>query len=181
MHHIGLVPMSAKPYHAGHDALIRLAQQECEQVVVFVSTSDRVRKGEFPVRADVMRKLWVDIVETLPEDISVVFVPNPVSAVYEFIGLRNGDTQPAMRDEKIVIYSDPTDMERNFPERSLVKYGAALVNAKRLARRFVPRDSTVDVSGTQMRAWLQHGNKAKFVANLPEGLDGEAFWKALSR
>ncbi len=173
--------MSAKPYHAGHDALIRLAQGECEQVVVFVSTSDRVRKGEYPVRADVMRKLWVDIVETLPEDISVVFVANPVSAVYEFIGLRNGDTQPAMRDEKIVIYSDPVDMERNFPERSLTKYGGALVNAKRLARRFVPRESTVDVSGTQMRAWLQHGNKAKFVANLPEGLDAEAYWKALSR
>jgi len=173
--------MSAKPYHAGHDALIRLAQEECEQVVVFVSTADRARKGEYPVRADAMRKLWDDIVESLPEDISVVFVPNPVSAVYEFIGLRNGDTQPAMKDEKIVIYSDPVDMERNFPERSLVKYGGALVNAKRLARRFVPRDTTVDVSGTQMRAWLQHGDKKKFIAGLPDTLDGEAVWKALSR
>ncbi len=171
--------MAGRPYHAGHDALIRLAQQESDQVVVFVSTADRIRKGEFPIRADVMRKLWADIVETLPEDISVVFVPNPVSAVYEFIGLRNGDTQPTMRDEKIVIYSDPSDMERNFPERSLVKYGGALVNAKRLARRFVPRDSTVDVSGTQMRAWLQHGDKKKFMTKLPEGLDGEAVWEAL--
>ncbi len=173
--------MSAKPYHAGHDALIRLACDECEQVIIFVSMSDRVRKGEFPVRAETMKKLWDDIIETLPKRAMVALVPNPVSAVYEFVGLRNGDTMPVMKDEKLVIYSDPVDMERNFPERSLTKYGGALVNAKRLARRFVPRDTTVDVSGTQMRAWLQHGDKKKFIAHLPETLDGEAFWKALSR
>jgi ATP sulfurylase len=181
MYHIGLIPMAARPYHVGHDTLIRLAREECDQVFVFASTADRVRRGEFSVRADIMRKLWDDIIESLPQGVGVVFVPNPVGAVYEFIGLRNGDTMPVMKDEKLVIYSDPEDMERNFSERSLAKYGGALANARRLARRHVPRDTTVNVSGTQMRAWLMHGDKTKFVANLPETLDGDVVWKALSR
>ncbi len=180
MYHIALIPMACRPYHAGHDALIRLARSECDQVIVFASTTDRVRKGEFTVRANVMRKLWDSIVESLPQGVGVVFVSNPVGAVYEFVGLRNGDTLPVMKDEKLVIYSDPEDMERNFSERSLAKYGGALANGKRLARRHVPRDTTVNVSGTQMRAWLMHGDKARFIANLPETLDGETFWKALT-
>ncbi len=181
MFNIALVPVAARPYHAGHDALIRLARSECDQVVVFASMTDRVRKGEFPVRANVMRKLWNDIIETLPEGVSVVFVPNPVVAIYEFVGLRNGDTMPVMKDEKLVIYSDPDDMERNFAEQALVKYGGALANAKRLARRHVPRVTTVDVSGTQMRAWMMYGDKAKFIAHLPVGLDGNAVWKELTQ
>jgi hypothetical protein len=173
--------MSAKPYHAGHDALVRLASFECQQVVVFVSTSDRVRKGEFPVRAETMAKIWVDIVESLPNNVTAAFVSNPVAAVYEYIGARNSDTQPMQTDEVLVVYSDPVDMDRNFPERSMVKYGGALVNAKRLSRRHVPRNATVDVSGTQMRAWLQHGDKAAFVSKLPAGLDGDAVWDALRK
>jgi len=181
MHHVGLIPVACRPYHAGHDALIRLACEECEQVVVFASTSDRVRRGEFPVRANVMRKLWDSIVETLPSSVVVAFVPNPVKAIYEYLGARNSDSQPLQKDEKLVIYSDPEDMELNFSEVSLTKYGGALANAKRLARRFVPRDTTVNVSGTQMRAWMMHGDKAKFIAHLPTTMDGETVWKALTQ
>jgi hypothetical protein len=32
-----------------------------------------------------------------------------------------------------------------------------------------------------MRAWLQHGNKAKFVEHLPPTIDREAIWEALSK
>lgn len=171
--------MSAKPYHAGHDALVRMACEECDEVVVFVSTADRARKGEYPVAASVMRKLWDEtILASLPENAYVQFVPNPVGAVYQLIGDRNTD---ASSEETLVVYSDPADMDRNFPERSLAKYGQRLVEKRLLARRHVRRDSTVNVSGTEMRAWLQHGDKAKFVAHLPESLDREVIWKALTK
>ena len=181
MNQIGIVPMSAKPYHAGHDALIKLACSECSEVVVFVSTADRVRKGEYPIKASTMRKVWDDqIITSLPDSVFIQFVPNPVGAVYELIGDRNTASETD-DEELLIVYSDPIDMERNFPEQSMMKYGERLVRKRLLGRRHVPRETTVDVSGTQMRAWLQHGEKAKFIAKLPESVDGEAVWATLSR
>lgn len=176
---VGIVPMSAKPYHVGHDQLIRLALFECQEVVVFVSNADRVRKGEHPVKGETMCKVWEDhIMKTFPDDTYVSFVPNPVSAVYTLLG--DSDKDPRNTDS-FRIYSDPTDMERNFPPKSISKYMPHLVATQRVVRRLVPRETTVDVSGTQMRAWLQHGEKTKFIAHLPKTIDGEAVWNALSR
>ena len=42
--------MAAKPYHAGHDGLVRIAASENDEVLLFVSTSDRTRKGEMCIR-----------------------------------------------------------------------------------------------------------------------------------
>ena len=52
---IGLVPVSAKPYHAGHHYLIETAASKNDKVIVYASTSDRKRKGEFPVSGRVMQ------------------------------------------------------------------------------------------------------------------------------
>ena len=41
MANIGLIAMSAKPYHAGHDGLVRWAANENDIVYLFVSLSDR--------------------------------------------------------------------------------------------------------------------------------------------
>ena len=43
---IGLVPMAAKPYHAGHHELVKMAALQNDKVFVYVSTSDRKRKGQ---------------------------------------------------------------------------------------------------------------------------------------
>ena len=45
---IGLVPMAAKPYHAGHHALVTAAAKENDKVLLYISLSDRKRKGELP-------------------------------------------------------------------------------------------------------------------------------------
>lgn len=178
MKRIGLIPMSAKPYHAGHDALIRLAAAECDEVVVLVSTADRARKGEHPIKGETMRKLWEDqIVWALPTSVIVQFVPNPVGALYTLAGDSDKD---AANQDSYLIYSDPTDMDRNFPVKSVAKYMPRLVAERRVMRRLVPRETTVDVSGTQMRGWLQHNDKARFLAHLPPSLDGEAVWSALT-
>ena len=64
---IALIAMSAKPYHAGHDCLIRLAATECDSVFLYVSTSDRARTGEVPVLGRDMELLWREVIApTLP-------------------------------------------------------------------------------------------------------------------
>ena len=52
---IGLVPMSAKPYHTGHDGLVRIAASENDEVLLFVSISDRKRPGEMPLLGSDMK------------------------------------------------------------------------------------------------------------------------------
>ena len=62
---IGLVPMSAKPFHEGHMSLIRKASDECKQVIVYVSTSDRKRKGEITIFGEDMQLIWETIIINL--------------------------------------------------------------------------------------------------------------------
>ena len=70
---IGLVPISAKPYHAGHHYLIETAAAKNDKVIVFASTSDRKRKGEFPVCGKTMHGIWQDeILKIMPENVDVV-------------------------------------------------------------------------------------------------------------
>jgi cytidyltransferase-like protein len=179
MSRIGVVPMSAKPYHIGHDQLIRLAANECDEVIVFVSNGDRKRPGQFTIKGETMQDLWSDyIFKTLPDNVYVQFIDNPVSAVYKLTGDANEDSNNI---ETYAIYSDPIDMEQNFSPKNISKYMSNLVAKQRIVRRLVPREQTVNISGTQMRTWLLHGNKQKFIAHLPSGLDGEAIWTALCK
>ena len=77
---IGLVPMSAKPFHRGHAGLIEIAASENDQVLVFVGFGSRgIKKrkkqkrkfeqpleDEFPIYGDTMRKVWLPRQSFLP-------------------------------------------------------------------------------------------------------------------
>lgn len=164
---IGLIAMSAKPYHAGHDALIRLAARECDTVNVFVSLFDRRRPDEFPILGKDMERIWNDfIVPTLPPNIVLHFDGNPVRGVYEFLGHeKDGNSK-----ERYVIYSDPDDIERSFPSRSLAKYTGHLYDTGQLVLEPVHRAETIDISGTDMRKFLDRGDAEGFRDGLPSSL-----------
>ena len=84
---IGLVPLSAKPYHAGHHYLVEMAANANDKVVIFASTSDRRRPNEYPISGESMKKIWVnEILPILPSNVDVVFGGSPVRKVYETIG-----------------------------------------------------------------------------------------------
>ncbi len=96
---IGLVPMSAKPYHIGHHKLIQIAADQNDKVFVFVSFSGRgvksikdpsdprtikggARKieapkaGEVPVFGADMRHIWLNILKEeldFPESVEFIF------------------------------------------------------------------------------------------------------------
>ncbi len=54
------------------------------------------------------------------------------------------------------------------------------VKKKQVELRPVERSSTVNVSGTKMRKWLEDGDKEAFVKNLPSSIDKDAVWDILS-
>lgn len=173
---IGIVPMSGKPYHIGHDGLVRIAARENDKVRLFVSTADRKRPGEIPISGADMQTIWRTQIEpTLPDNVEIVYTGIPIRAAWTEMGKASEEGSP----DVFAIYSDPTDLAQNFPEKSLIKYTGNLFRNNQIILRPVQRSETVDVSGTRMRQWLQQGDKDSFIKHLPPRIDGNAVWNIL--
>ena len=110
---IGLVPMSAKPYHRGHHYLVTTAAKQNDKVLLFVSTSDRNRKGEFPISGKDMQEIWIEHLESImPSNSQIIYGGSPVRKVYE--ELERADASNSQDTYR--VYSDPVDTSRNYPE-----------------------------------------------------------------
>lgn len=168
---IGLVPLAAKPFHAGHDGLIRIASKENDEVHVYVSLSDREN-----VSGAAMEKIWRELIEpTLPHNVVITFVVSPVGTIYKVLG----DAQAEATTQNVyTVYSDTTDIGVNF--NTLNKYAGNLISSGQIFLKGIKRTETVDVSGSQMRQWLAQGDKQSFVSKLPKGLDGDKVWHVLT-
>jgi ATP sulfurylase len=171
---IGLIAMSAKPYHAGHDGLVRLAAGECDKVLLFVSTTDRdIVSGE------AMRKCWDELIKpSLPSNVEVTFTDggSPVGHVWKVLGSAN----EANSDDAHAIYADPEDLATNFPNNRIHKYAGNLLQRGKIVQRPISRSDTVDTSGTEMRQHLRKGDKASFLKSAPRTFDQDAYWATLS-
>ena len=157
--------MSAKPYHAGHDALLRIAASQCDEVRLFVSLSDRKRTGEMVIRGDAMKQIWERfIIPTLPPNVKLNYAHIPVSNVY-------GELEYAEKsndcENTFTIYSDPEDMEANFPNRRLVRNSPSLCERQQVILSGIERNETIPINGTQMRNFLRDENVDSFSAFLP--------------
>jgi cytidyltransferase-like protein len=173
---IGLVAGSYKPFHSGHDALIRRAAAENDRVMLFVSTSDRKRPGEVPISGSVMAHIWKAHIEhTLPKNVEVTYGGSPVGNVYKALGIANDTGSTATFN----IYSDPSDIAESYPNASLKKYAGKLYARGQINLVPTPRTSTVNVSGTEMRRYLAAGDKKSFVQRLPRNIDADAVWREL--
>ena len=179
---IGLVPMSAKPYHAGHHHLVKSASLTNDEVFVFVSLSDRIKKNEFPIEGSKMEKIWIDeLLSIMPENVSIIFGGSPVRKVYEYI--QNEDS----RENTITVYSDIVDTRRNYSESARLKYMEPLYSkglikfaSEEFPENFTRGGDAPDISGTKMREYLLKGKKDLFIGNLPEGVRGENIWNILT-
>ena len=171
MRSVGLVPMASKPYHAGHDGLIRIAAKENDEVIVFVSVMDRARKGELTIRGSDMKQVWDDYIEPiLPDNVSVVYCQSPVQLVYKEL-----EDAEARRDRttKYRIYSDTQDIVK-YTSNSLTKSAPSLFSNDQIERRGVDRNETVNISGTKMRSFLEKGDVESFANYLPAWLSSDA-------
>lgn len=168
---IGLIAMSAKPYHAGHDGLVRLAASENGEVHLYVSTTDRDN-----VSGAAMETVWRQLIEpVLPPNVKVTYGGSPVGNIWKELGAAS----EAGSEDEYLIYSDPEDMANNFPMPRIQKYAGNLLARGKVIQRPIQRSETVDVSGTEMRGYIASNDKGSFMKKLPQGVDGDAYWAAL--
>lgn len=152
---IGLVPMSAKPFHEGHMSLIRKAADECKSVTVFVSTSDRKRKGEITIFGEDMRYIWENIlIKYLPDNVMCEYGGSPVRKVYEKL---DEGKKPQNIANTYAIYTGEEDKNRYN-----AKYYADIID--RVFIRTMSRgEDTMAISGTLMRSYLSNASEDKFL------------------
>lgn len=155
MYDIGLVPMSAKPFHEGHMSLIRKAADECLKVIIFVSTSDRKRKGEISIFGEDMHMIWKEIISKyLPINCDIVYGGSPVSNVYKELEL-------GMLTENIyktyAIYTGEEDRNRYTS-----KYYIDMID-RVVIRTMTRGEDTKAISGTLMRSYLSNASEDKFL------------------
>lgn len=166
---IALIPLAAKPYHAGHDGLVRIASSENDEVHLFVSISDRARTGEMKIDGETMFMIWKDYIEdTLPDNVKSFIdytVTAPVSKVYN--ELENAESQGSQ--DVYTIYSDVDDI-RKYTDEMLSKVAPKLFSKSQIQRRGIERTETVDVSGTEMREFIEDGDIVGFTALLPPAI-----------
>ena len=183
---VGLIPVSGKPYHAGHHYLVERAAAENQEVILFVSTSDRKRKGQFPILGSDMERVWKEELEPImPSNVSVVYGGSPVQKVYEEIGMA---CEIEGVSETYVVYSDPTDTAQNYPEKNRDKYmqplcdqGQVIFAAEENPEAFTRGSGSPNVSGTKMREALQDGNFEEFASGMPAGVNAQNVWNILKK
>lgn len=184
---IGLIPMAAKPYHAGHHSLVQTAAAENDQVLLYISLSDRKRKGELTIRGEDMERIWKEEIEKiLPGNVTPVYGGVPVRKVYEILGDAEEKLQMDIEPPVYTVYSDPTDTARNYSAAYRMKYfptvaseGYVKFAGEETPEAFTRGEGTPDVSGTKMRASLQCGDEAAFAEGLPAGVDKEKIFNML--
>lgn len=179
MRRIALVPMAAKPYHAGHDGLVRIASKENDEVHLFVSTSDRKRPGELPIYGADMKRIWDEFLEpSLPSNVVVTYGGSPVGHLYE--DLEAGESEGT--DDVFVIYSDKEDILK-YTEDSLTRAAPTLYESGQIELRGVDRNETVNVSGTAMRNLISQGKVDEFVELLPPAVqkNGRKIYNILAK
>ena len=180
---IGLVPVSGKPYHAGHHWLVKKAASENDQVILFVSTSDRIRKGELPIKGKDMERVWEEELEPImPGNVSIRYGGSPVQKVYKEISAASEAGSP----DTYYVYSDATDTMQNYPEKNRIKYmeplysqGQVIFPAEENPEQFTRGSGSPDVSGTAMRKAMQTCDLDAFRAGLPDDVDAENVYNIL--
>ena len=159
---VGLVPMSAKPFHEGHMTLIRKAAEECEEVIVYVSTSDRKKKGEHPILGSDMKSIWDNILEIkMPSNVFCEYGGSPVRNVY--IKLEEG-LQEENLDKHYAVYTGEEDAGRYS-----TKYFSDMIDRVKI-QTMARGEDTMAISGTLMRQYIADGNVDAFKAGLPTEL-----------
>jgi len=149
------------------------AARECDKVFVHISDADRDN-----VTGEAMGKVWNHVADRILPDkvwINILHKESPVRRVWTYLG----DADKGTSNDEFVLYGDPLDLQDAFPEKSLKKYLPRLTGSNLVVTRPIAREETDGISGTQMREWLRSSDKERFVANLPDGLDGDHVWDLL--
>ena len=160
---VAIYPGAFKPYHAGHDTVVRMAAEAADVVYLLVSNKDRKRPGEFPVIGSAMLEVWNKyIIPTLPSNVIVKFADNPLVASYQTLEELN--TQPV----RVYMIASEEDLATRFKPASFEKTAPVLYQANAISVASTPRIG--GTSGTKLREALTNSDLISFTAGLPESI-----------
>jgi len=165
--HIGIVGGGFKPFTKGHYFLVEQAARDADKILLLVSTSNRVRKGELPIFWDEqMETIWDKyLTKAMPGNVEIMFVKNPTATTYQILGDAENDET---NDNTYILYGDAEDVEKYYPDKTLIKYFPRLMENDQIERRGFARAENIDISGTKMRNYIIAGDVAGFTAGLPQ-------------
>lgn len=179
---IAVIPMAAKPFHRGHQALLDAAEADGnELILVYVSTG-----GRDEISSSDMVPLWKNyylpaIQETYGDKVAIRFTKG-ISPMYE---LRSAISNLVRQSEETVVtlYGDPEDAARRVDD--IINNEKNVVDlTRKVVAGSVPRESSGGISGTKMREFLSTGQREQFMKNLPDFLNEDsklAIWNSLSK
>jgi hypothetical protein len=179
---IAVIPMAAKPFHRGHQALLDAAEADGnELILVYVSTG-----GREEISSSDMVPLWKNyylpaIRDRYGDKVAIRFTKG-ASPMYE---LRSSITNLVRQTDNTVVtlYGDPEDAEQRVQSIISNEKNAFDLAGKVIAGS-IPREASGGISGTRMREFLSTGRKNEFLKNLPDFLSDEAkeaVWTTLSK
>mgnify|MGYP003624277450 FL=1 len=199
---IGLVPMSAKPYHRGHHYLVETASSENDKVLLFVSISDRSKKGQIPIYGEDMQQIWrEDLEAVMPNNVEIFYGGSPVRKVLETLINAEEQLNLVGTVENVYnVYSDAEDTQKNYLIKKTPRAGGPATST---VDRYFPNlylqgyvsfagannpdmftrgGGAPNVSGTAMRSMLgNEQDKDSFMSNLPDSLSQDAKERIYSR
>ena len=150
---LGLIAMSAKPYHIGHDFLIKQASNMCSYVNVYVSTVDRKRKGEITISGVDMKLIWEKfLINNMPDNVLVELDSlSPIKKLYNKL-------LEIEKETKIAIFSDIND-----------KIKCNLTNVSHIT--FERDIESPNISGKIMRQFIRSNDFDSFKKYMPQYLN----------
>ncbi len=179
---VAVIPMAAKPFHSGHDSLIKQAITDGnDSIIIFVSTG-----GREEITAEDMIPLWRDyyipgISEEYGDKVVIRFSDSPMrEAVLVARDLVNRGKKTIVR-----LYGGIDSAGENEAQQrvdTITQKNSELKD--RILAAGVKRSGTGGVSGTAMRQYLSSGDVKSFIKNLPDWLGKEGklgVWKTMSK
>lgn len=178
---VAIIPMAAKPFHRGHDSLIRQAVDDGnDAVIVFLSMA-----GREGISSQEMIPLWRKVY--LPginriygNKVSIMFSDSPMTDAMKFA--RNF-AREARKDVAIYggIGEDGTNEAQSRVDLVLSKNPEL---ADKITAAGVDRSLAGGASGTAMRGFISSGDRKSFIDNLPSWLGDDEknlVWSSLSK
>lgn len=178
---VAVIPMAAKPFHAGHDSLIRQAVSDGnDSIIVFVSTG-----GREEVTTEDMIPLWRDfyipgISSQYGDKVIIRFSEAPMREAL----LIAKDLVSRGKKTIVRLYGGVDSAGENDAQQ---RVDSILSKNPEIKDRILPvavsRSATGGVSGTAMRSYLSSGDSKSFMQNLPSWLGKKeklGVWRAMS-
>lgn len=173
---IGVFVLAGKPVHDGHWQMVKLASQECDEVLVITSTA-----GRDELKPGVMTDAWKVVLEPqfhrdFPNATLIITSDSPVNLAV--------DKMRQLKDvtSEFAFYSDDEDARTKYspPRLTGLLKDEALV--AKVTPRPVPRSETVQISGTKMREFLTDEDRSAFDDHVPRTLSPalkDKYWSIL--